>query len=212
MRIYAVADIHSRSDRMDAIRKNAALHQPDVLVAAGDITSYRNHRFVSELDTLSLPVLMVRGNTDSKNIETRLGLKGNIVHLNNVSFVIQGTHFVGVTGTIPIPFRSRIAFRESAIWRRLIPEITRRTILVAHPPPWGYVDRVHGKYHAGCKSLERVIRRYQPAVTICGHIHEDAGTACLGRTLIVNCAMSHTREGCIIDIAQEKITVEVLGR
>lgn len=210
MRLYAVADIHGRSDRIAAIKRNLEKYRPQVLVAAGDITTYRKASFVSALGDLPLPVLAIRGNTDLKKVESCFALNENILFLNNRDVVLQGAHFAGVTGTIPIPFRSRIAFREEVIWNRLMPRIAPHTLLIAHPPPWGCLDRVKGKYHAGCKSLEMVIRRCQPALLICGHIHEDAGMACLGKTLIVNCAMGPACEGAIINIHNNRVTTQIL--
>jgi len=210
MRLYAVADIHGRSDRMATIKSNVEKFHPNVLVAAGDIATFRKASFVSELGNLSLPVLALRGNTDSKRVESWFALNENIIFLNNRDVMLQGAHFAGASGTIPIPFRSRIAFRETAIWKRLTPRITPQTVLIAHPPPWGCLDRAMGKYHAGCKSLEKVIRNCQPALLICGHIHEDAGIARLGKTLIVNCAMGPASGGAVIDIQDGCITAEIL--
>ncbi|MBI5593877.1 MAG: metallophosphoesterase family protein [Deltaproteobacteria bacterium] len=210
MRLYAVADIHGRFDRMVAIKNNLEMYRPDMLIAAGDITQFRTLSCISELGDLSLPVLAIRGNTDLKRVEYQFALKENIFFLDNRDVTLQGIHFAGASGTIPIPFRSRIAFREAFIWKRLMPLMTPRTILVAHPPPRGCRDRVAGKYHAGCKSLERFIRACQPALLICGHIHEDVGMACLGKTLIVNCAMGPSCEGAIIDIQNGRISAEIL--
>jgi uncharacterized protein len=210
MRLYAVADIHGRSDRMAAIKSNLEKYCPNVLVAAGDITTYRKAPFVSVLGDLLLPVLAIRGNTDLERVESWFALKENVLFLKNRDVVLQETHFVGVSGTLAIPFRSRIAFCETAIWNRLAPRITPQTILIAHPPPWGCLDRVLGKYHAGCKSLEKVVRICQPALLICGHIHEDAGMDRLGKTLIVNCAMGSACEGAIIDIRNGRINADIL--
>lgn len=211
MRLYAVADIHGRSDRMAAIENNLKTHRPDVLIVAGDITSFtRVLPVISALGDLLLPVLAVRGNTDLKRVECRFAQKGNLVFLNNRDVMLQGVHFVGVSGTIPVPFRSRIAFREAFIWKKLTPLMTPATVLVAHPPPWGCRDRVAGKFHAGSKSLARFIRDCRPAVVICGHIHEDAGISCTGNTLIVNCAMGSTCDGAVIDMHNGRITAEIL--
>lgn len=210
MRLYAVADIHGRFDRMAAIRSNLETYRPDVLIAAGDITQFRALPIISELGDLSLPVLAIRGNTDLKRVDFQFARKENIFFLNNCDVTLQGVHFAGASGAIPVPFRSRIAFRETSIWKRLMPLMTPETVLVAHPPPWGCRDRVAGKYHAGCKSLEKFIRVCQPALMICGHIHEDAGLASLGKTRIVNCAMGTSCEGAIIDIQNGRITAEIL--
>jgi uncharacterized protein len=211
MRLYAVADIHGRFDRMAAIKNNLEMYRPNVLIAAGDITHYtRTLPLISKLGDFSLPVLALRGNTDLKRVEFQFALRENIFFLNNRDVTIQGIHFAGASGTIPVPFRSRISFRETLIWKRLMPLMTPRSVLIAHPPPWGCQDRVAGRYHAGCKSLERFIRFCQPALLICGHIHEDVGMACLGKTLIVNCAMGSFCEGAIIDIQNGRITAKIL--
>jgi uncharacterized protein len=211
MRLYAVADIHGRFDRVAAIKKNLKTYCPNVLIIAGDITQFtRTHPVISELGDLSLPVLALRGNSDLKRVESQFARKENIFFLNNCDVTLQGVHFAGASGTIPVPFRSRIALWESLIWKRLMPLMTPRTVLVAHPPPWGYQDLVAGKYHAGCKSLERFIRDCQPAVLICGHIHEDVGITWLGKTRIINCAMGSSCEGAIIDIQNGRIRVELL--
>ena len=44
MRIYAVADVHGKSTRIEGIRKTISEFKPDVLVVAGDITNIRNYR------------------------------------------------------------------------------------------------------------------------------------------------------------------------
>jgi uncharacterized protein len=211
MRLYAVADIHGRADRMAAIKNNIKVYRPDLLVAAGDITNFaRILPVISELGDLSIPVLAIRGNTDLKRVEYQMLSKGNIHFLNHCALTFQGVHFTGISGALPIPFRSRIAFREASIWSRLLPLITPETVLIAHPPPWGALDRVMGKFHAGCKSLQKVIVQYRPALLICGHIHEDAGLEDMGNTRIVNCAMGCFCEGAIIDITHGQITAEIL--
>jgi Icc-related predicted phosphoesterase len=212
MRLYAVADIHGRTDHMAAIKKNLKTHCPDVLITAGDITNYfRVSAVVSELADLGLPVLAVRGNTDFKRVACLLARKPDMFFLGNRDMMLQGIHFAGVSGTLPVPFRTRIAFRETDIWHELVPVITPETVLVAHPPPFGYQDRVGGKFHAGCRSLEKVVRDRQPALVICGHIHEDAGISRLGNTLVVNCAMGSAGQGAVIDIENGRVSAQILG-
>lgn len=213
MRLYAVADIHGRFERIAAIKKNLTAYCPDVIVVAGDITNYvRTASIITELENLLLPVIVVRGNSDLKRVEHQFALKENMIFLNNCDMMLKNIHFAGVSGTIPVPFSSRIAFRETVIWDKMIPLITSKTVLISHTPPWGHLDRVMEKYHAGCKSLEKVIRHSQPAMLICGHIHEDAGITCLGNTIIINCAMGSSCEGAIIDIQNEKITLGMLKK
>ena len=48
MRIYAVADIHGKPDRIALIRANLNEIKPGALVVAGDITNYANCKAVIE--------------------------------------------------------------------------------------------------------------------------------------------------------------------
>ncbi|MBU1713935.1 MAG: phosphoesterase, partial [Proteobacteria bacterium] len=71
---------------------------------------------------------------------------------------------------------------------------------IAHPPPFGTLDKVLGKFHAGCKSLREIVSRRQPQMLICGHIHEMPGSAFLGKTLVVNCSIGMKGKGALIEL------------
>lgn len=200
MRIYATADIHGRQERLHAIRNAISFHRPDVLVLAGDITNYtRPIPTMDLLNDLPVPVLAVRGNTDPAKIETLIDNYSNItlLHLNEI--IMNDTAFVGVSGTIPLPFRSRLCFRENSIIETIRPLIKKHSVLIVHPPPWGILDDAFGKFHAGCKSLRKLVSELQPRIVICGHIHESLGTAYIGETLVVNCSMGKRGTGVIIE-------------
>jgi Icc-related predicted phosphoesterase len=68
-------------------------------------------------------------------------------------------------------------------------------ILVCHQPPYGYLDKVTGKYgapkfyqgkHAGSKIILNYIKKHQPRYVFCGHIHEGEGKTKIGKTEIFN--------------------------
>ena len=109
-----------------------------------------------------------------------------------------GLRLVGVSGTLPIPLWSRIGWSETKSLAHLGSLIDAHSILVAHPPPYGVRDRVAGRWRAGSRGLRRLIAAKSPAIVICGHIHEAAGIAWLGRTLVVNCALGKQGQGAII--------------
>ena len=65
MRIYAVADIHGKPDRLERIEYQIAAIHPQLLVVAGDITNYVSPiRTLSRIGALPVPVLAIRGNSD----------------------------------------------------------------------------------------------------------------------------------------------------
>ena len=201
MRIYAVADIHGRPDKIALIKKNTARLKPDLLIVAGDITHFiRPVSTIAELSDMPVPVLAIRGNTDLKRVERLIEKTPNIIPLHLKSIVIGTTSFVGVSGTVPIPFGSRMGFNERPIIEKIITVLKRDSVLVTHTPPWGTLDEVLGKFHAGCRSLRRIVLQCQPRLLICGHIHEGQGLATIGETPVVNCAMGHTGAGAIIEL------------
>jgi len=204
MRIYAVADIHSKTDHMDAIFSMVDAHRPDLLVVAGDLTHFFNWRTcLSQLDSLTVPVFAIRGNTDLKRICAPMQQAANLTELNASPTQIQDFSFVGAGGTMILPFASKICFKEEARLAQL-PPMDPETVMVVHPPPRGILDRVGGKFSSGSRALARFIKTAEPGLVLCGHIHEQPGIAQLGKSVVVNCSMGKTSLGAVIDLEKGK--------
>jgi hypothetical protein len=204
MRIYAVSDIHGNAGRLSRIQRIVAEHRPDVLVVAGDITRYGGHRrVVSRLNDMGPPVLAVRGNSDRPIVDRLLDAFPRTRSLHLREAVLEGVRFTGVSGTIPIPFRSRLSWIERRVLDRMQGLVMEQSVLVAHPPPWGTLDEVLGRFHAGCMALREIVLAQRPRLLLCGHIHERPGAARLGRTLVVNCNMGRGLAGAMIDWDRE---------
>jgi Icc-related predicted phosphoesterase len=212
MRIYAVADIHGRSDKIALIKDHTLQINPDVLVVAGDITNYTGSaRILAQLNEIPVPVLAVRGNTDLARAESLLEYFPNISPLHLKQVTIGCTPFVGVSGCIPIPFRSRICFNQALVIKKLKSLIKSNSVLVAHPPPWGTLDKVLSRFHAGCRSLTKVIKMCQPMIMICGHIHESPGSVLIEKTLVINCSLGRKHAGAMIELNDKNnLKVEML--
>lgn len=200
MRVYAVADIHAKPGLIGRVRSVVADYTPDVVVVAGDINNYANpHAAFGPLDGLGVPVLAVRGNTDLSWHERCFSRYANITHLHLHRIRIRGVPFTGISGTLPVPFRSRIRFFEKALLRAAANNICEQTVLVVHPPPYGTLDRVLGRLSAGSRGVSALVSACSPKVLLCGHIHEDAGALRLGGTLVVNCSIGSAGSGVVLD-------------
>ena len=212
MRIYAVADIHGQSEKIELIKNNSLQLNPDVIVVAGDITNYTGStRILAVLNDIPVPVLAVRGNTDRSRVENLFKYFSNISPLHLRRVIIDDIPFVGLSGCIPIPFSSRICLNQEQIIEKLKPMIKSNSVLVAHPPPRGTLDEVLRRFHTGCRGLTEVVKMCRPRLMINGHIHERPGSAFLGRTLVVNCAMGKNHAGAVIDMDNKNnLTVEIL--
>ncbi|MFZ2632355.1 MAG: metallophosphoesterase family protein [Desulfosalsimonadaceae bacterium] len=204
MLIYAVADIHAAPERMEHIREAVSAHHPDVLVVAGDIINYLHpEKTFTQLNGMSVPVLMVRGNSDPGYVENQFEKFSNLasLHLNRVT--VKSVAFTGISGTIPLPFRNRVRFFEKHLMKRVHPLIDSQTIVVVHPPPRGVLDQVMGRFHSGSKMVRELVEKTQPKLLICGHIHEAARIEHIGQTTVVNCSMPKTGRGVMIELGRD---------
>jgi hypothetical protein len=201
MRLYAVADVHARAARLDRLGEAVARLGPDAVVIAGDVTAYLDpDPVIARLARLPVPVLVVRGNSDLPVVARLLDHHARTTHLHLRAVEVGGVRVVGVSGTLPVPFATRLGLGEAAVLRRLEPLVDRETVLVAHPPPRGTLDEAFGRFHAGSAALRDLVLRREPAVLLCGHIHERRGIAQLGRTLVVNCSVGRGGDGVLVTI------------
>lgn len=160
MRIYATADIHGQVRCIRSIQRQIDAHRPDILVLAGDISRRRRPDVIlDELNRLDLPVLLIRGNSGCRNLDGMLKPFARLrsVHLSKV--YIDGLEIVGIGGTLPLPFHSRLGLKETATETRASGLLKDHSVLVVHPPPYGVRDRVLGKFHAGSRAVERLVVR-----------------------------------------------------
>jgi uncharacterized protein len=212
MLIYAVADIHAKPERLEQIQSNIAVYHPDVLIIAGDIFNYLNPKPVLEsLNRINVPVLAVRGNSDPAYLAGYFNSYSKVRLMHARRVMLNGKAFAGVSGTIPVPFRSRVGLLERYLMQKIRPMIDAETIFIAHPPPYGTLDRVGGRFHAGSAMVRDLVVQKRPRILVCGHIHEDTGTAMLNETMVVNCCMSRGGQGALIEINDNRsLKVEMM--
>ncbi|MFO7884131.1 MAG: metallophosphoesterase family protein [Desulfobacteraceae bacterium] len=205
MLIYAVADIHGKDEKIDSIQACIQHYKPDVLVIAGDITSFcRADPILDRLSTTGLPILYIRGNTDLKKLDRAADKHANIQNLDRKQICFQKICFTGISGTIPLPFYSIICLNEKRELEKLKKLVTKDTIVVAHPPCRGVLDKVGKKCHAGSLNLKHFITQNCPALLLCGHIHEHSGIERIHQTLVVNCAMTKKHSGALVRYEKDK--------
>lgn len=202
VKIYAAADIHAKPSRLAALRDRLERIAADIFVAAGDTFHYTaDPMVVDALDLLPAPVVAVKGNTDSTAAMRLLGRAANVCCLHMESICVSGTDFVGIGGTLPLPFRSLLAWREKPLTASVSGLVGPETVLVVHPPPFGVRDRVFNRFPAGSRGLRNLVTACRPKVVVCGHVHEQAGFDTLGATLVVNCSMGRGGMGALIRLS-----------
>src|SRR3989339_2056717 len=114
MRIYAVADIHGKTETIKKIKKTVQRESPDLMILAGDVTQYFSAlKPLTQLEEFGIPVFAVRGNSDFKCVEALIKDRGKIRLLNQEATEYRGKNFLGLNGTLPLTFVSKICLFES---------------------------------------------------------------------------------------------------
>jgi Icc-related predicted phosphoesterase len=186
VRLLAFSDIHRD---LDQGRKLASLEaEADVVVAAGDFGSLHRgvEQLIDMLVVIERPTVLVPGNneTDDELRDACGGWRAATV-LHGEGCTIDGVSFWGLGGGIPTtpwPWSYDLTEEEAAAALESCPDDV--DVLVLHSPPHGHLD---GPRSLGSVALLEAIERVQPAVAVCGHIHECAGQeARVGSTRLFN--------------------------
>lgn len=84
-------------------------------------------------------------------------------------------------------------------------------VVLFHDVPYKCLDKITNKKsprygeHYGDKILKKAIKKYQPLLVICGHMHENQGKCKIGRTTVINSGAAFDREAALIELARERI-------
>jgi Icc-related predicted phosphoesterase len=196
LRILGLADLHDHWEILGRLKDINA----DLIAFCGDLHNGSNledaRPTVKALASLSLPVLIVPGNMDHKDVVPELWRKAGFVMLHRSSLIKGDFGFLGLGGMVAkdhlrIGDPARYYHSDEDVYRNLAeayPEIsgTKYKIIITHQPPRGLRDTLYNGESSGCASLRRFVDDYQPQILLCGHIHEDRGEASSGFTRILN--------------------------
>jgi Icc-related predicted phosphoesterase len=87
-------------------------------------------------------------------------------------------------------------------------------IFMIHYAPFKCLDKVkyksspmHGK-NVGFEPYNNIIKKYKPALVVCGHMHENQGSCKIGKTLVINPGAANEGRMAIIEFDERKKKVE----
>jgi Icc-related predicted phosphoesterase len=164
------------------------------------------------------------GGMKLKKYSELMKTKKNIYFLNKKSINAKGLNVYGFGGmvTASVYLTKQGGFenkkmkkykKEHETLRKLLFKNKEKNIdiLLAHYPPYGFFDIVkykgdnpmNGK-HVGFEPYTEFIKKYQPRIFICGHMHEYQGIKKLGKTLIVATGSAKEGKAAIIDYPENK--------
>lgn len=208
-RILAFSDLHADEDALDGLRALAMREQYDAVVMAGDFTNRGPVSFAQDvLDLFGPKLYCVHGNMDSPAVVDLLRASPHYLHGRKMPF--GEWNLVGIGGSNPTPFNTPSEMSESQFEQILKNTgVDERTILVSHPPPRGFFDRV-GDLSVGSTAVRSIMESQRPLMVICGHIHEHEGQRIAGDTLVVKLPAAQSRRAASIVIGED-IDVRFFG-
>ncbi|HPB27232.1 MAG TPA: metallophosphoesterase family protein [Acidobacteriota bacterium] len=191
--IFAASDIHERLDYLEQLA--GTIEAAHWVLLLGDLTHFGHAaqaaRVLDAFRRINPQVLAVPGNVDHPDVLDLLVSEG--VSLHGSHRVLESQ--VGVAGmgaSTPTPFGTPSELSEEELYRQLnaplraIGGCAVRLVISHTPPRDTRVDRVRLGFHAGSRSVRRLIEEHSPDLLLCGHIHEAAGEDTLGHTRVLN--------------------------
>lgn len=214
MKILITSDLHG----LPAAEKNLMKlleRGYNCLILAGDLTNFgptsTAESLFEKIKSTRIITLAIPGNCDPKPILRVLERYG--VNLHGKCRKIHDIEFAGFGGSNLTPFHTPFELSEEEIKEGLSGLLcgeSDKFVLVTHTPPFNTkVDMTFHSLHVGSKSVRKFVEKVQPALLVCGHVHEARNIDRLGKTLIVN-AGPISRGYAAEAIIEEKISVRLI--
>ncbi len=202
MKILTFIDTHGSGQDMRLLKEKAK--DVDLILCGGDITIFEHHlnMILKDMDSFNKKIYIIHGNHESAStMKESCAILKNVEFLDKQGFIIDDYAFFcgggGGFSKFDEPFHKKfVSFIEDVKKRELKEKRHFKLIVMSHAPPFETNLDDLG-YHVGCKSYTTIINEYQPALYICGHIHETAGIVeHIGKTIAINPGP----EGMIVDL------------
>ncbi|MBU0665916.1 MAG: metallophosphoesterase [Nanoarchaeota archaeon] len=185
MKILAFTDNHGDPEDLKAVKKK--VKNADIIICGGDITIFEHEieYNMQKINDFGKEVLIIHGNHESDFVIRELSKYfKNIRFMHKKHYEKDGHLFFGYGGG-GFAISDKEFEKKSKSIEKLMKE--KKTILILHGPPYKTkLDNIGGA-HVGNKSFTNFIKKTQPELVICGHIHECFHRKDkIGKTRIIN--------------------------
>ncbi len=188
MRLLAFSDLHRDLGQAAELCSLAA--DADVVIGAGDFANQHAglEETIAALAGIETPTVLVPGNNETEAALREAAANwSSATVLHGEAAEVGGVSFFGLGAGIPItPWDWSFDLDEAQAAERLA-LFPPGAVLVVHSPPKGHCDQSSAGDHLGSEAIAAAIERTQPALAVCGHIHESWGERSrIGTTEIAN--------------------------
>lgn len=187
MKVLAFSDLHLARNR--AAELVAASSEADLVIGAGDYCNMRHglDEAMVMLSGIAAPMILVPGNAESAE-ELADAVPDGVHVLHGSGMTLDGVHLFGLGYGVPVtPFGDWSCDLSEGAAAELLMRCDSADILIVHSPPKGYGDKTSQGVSVGSSAIRDAVERIQPALTLCGHIHDSWGyRGSIGQTNIAN--------------------------
>jgi Icc-related predicted phosphoesterase len=180
----------------------------------------------SKLRGGEIPCILNGGNDDIWEIDDIIEQSPSVSFAESKVLDIGGFYLASMGWTNPTPWNTFREAPEDVLATKIdamvssIPDMGR-AVFNFHAPPYGTgldeapaldenMRPVHGgavMKPVGSTAVKAAIQKYQPLLSVHGHIHESKGVCRLGRTLTMNpgsCYTDGVLQGAVLDLNEKK--------
>ena len=200
-KILAAGDIHGDTRLTKKLAEKAKQENVDLVILTGDLTFLENStkNLISPFEKVGKKVLLIPGNHESiATVDFLTQIYPNTQSIHGYSVKMGDVGIFGAGGANVGPF-SRM--KESEIFNLLekgfnYVKDSKLKIMATHVhPKKSLLEKISS--FEGSKCVEKAIKKFQPDIALCSHIHEGWGIEeKIGKTRLINVG----RDGRIIEI------------
>jgi hypothetical protein len=172
-----------------------------------------------------IKVYMAPGNDDVMEVDAIIGSSNAIENCADKVVMVGEHEMVTYCWANPTPWntpREKTDEEMEPMLEALIGKVKKSdwAIFNFHAPPYGYaldlapeltkdlIQAMDRKIHVGSRAVAKMIQKYQPFLSLHGHIHESRGIQKLGKTTMINPGSEYSEgilRGVILDIERGKV-------
>lgn len=189
MKLLAFSDLHTDLDAATSLIERST--EADLVIGAGDFASVheRLEETIEALAAIVAPTILVPGNNETAEAlgEAVSGSSWEARILHGSGTTIAGVDFYGLGAGVPTtPWDWSFDLSEAEA-EAMLADYPGGGVLIVHSPPKGHCDLSSSNDHLGSTAILQAIKEKQPALAVCGHIHEAWGARSrVGETVVAN--------------------------
>jgi hypothetical protein len=189
MKVLFFTDLHADKIALKELIKKSK--EADLIVCAGDLSVLGKGfgEMLEDLDNIGKKILIIPGNNETPNfLEEGIDDYNNFINIHDSVYQDLNIKFLGIGGGTISPFNTPYEMSEGEFNKILSKHSDDITVLVSHTPPKNTIlDKTKTGLNIGSTSVLSWIKKNQPKICCCGHLHENSGKELMiGNTLCFN--------------------------